>query len=198
METNLANNELQTLNIFERLQLLRIDIQKANLKPSGYNKFANYKYFDLKDIIPTINILLLKYKLTTHITFTNEIATLTIINCHKPDEKIIFNSPMRDLEIKGLNKIQVLGGVETYQRRYLYLMAFDIVESDLIEIQKAWPISDEQIEIIKKYADKVGALLTKYNVNDIKNLSKCIKTRLNAPNLKNKRVFLCLEYYIFT
>ena len=90
METNFTNNELQSLNIFERLQLLRIDIQKANLKQSGYNKFANYKYFDLKDIIPTINILLLKYKLTTHITFTNDIATLTIINCHKPDEKIIF------------------------------------------------------------------------------------------------------------
>lgn len=171
MNINFTNEELQTLNIFERLQLLRMDIQKANLKQSGINEFANYKYFDLKDIVPTINILLLKYKLTTLITFTNEMATLTIINCHKPDEKIIFTSPMRDLEIKKLNKIQVLGGVETYQRRYLYLMAFDIVESDLIEVQKALPISEEQIEIIKKYADKVGALLTKYNVNDIKNLS---------------------------
>lgn len=171
MNINLTSDELQALNIFERLQFLRVDIQKANLKQSGFNKFANYKYFDLKDIVPTINILLLKYKLTTHITFTNDIATLTIINCHKPDEKIIFTSPMRDLEIKGLNNIQVLGGVETYQRRYLYLIAFDIVESDLIEIQKSLPISDEQIEIIKKYADKVGALLTKYNVNDIKNLS---------------------------
>lgn len=171
METNLTNNELQTLNIFERLQLLRIDIQKANLKQSGINKFANYKYFDLKDIVPTINMLLLKYKLTTLITFTNETATLTIINCHKPDEKIIFTSPMRDLEIKGLNKIQVLGGVETYQRRYLYLMAFDIVESDLIEVQKALPISEEQAETIKKHSDKVGTLLKKFNISDIKNLS---------------------------
>lgn len=171
METNLTNDELQSLNIFERLQLLRIDIQKANLKQSGINKFANYKYFDLKDIVPTINILLLKYKLTTHITFTNEMATLTIINCHKPDEKIIFTSPMRDLEIKGLNKIQVLGGVETYQRRYLYLIAFDIVESDLIEIQKALPISSNQIETIQKHADKIGALLKKFNISDIKNLS---------------------------
>ena len=171
METNLTNEELQSLNIFERLQLLRIDIQKANLKQSGINKFANYKYFDLKDIVPTINMLLLKYKLTTHITFTNEMATLTIINCHKPDEKIIFTSPMRDLEIKGLNKIQVLGGVETYQRRYLYLMAFDIVESDLIEVQKALPISKNQIETIQKHADKIGVILKKFNISDIKNLS---------------------------
>lgn len=171
MESNLTNDELQTLNIFERLQLLRIDIQKANLKQSGINKFANYKYFDLKDIVPTINILLLKYKLTTHITFTNEMATLTIINCHKPDEKIIFTSPMRDLEIKGLNNIQVLGGVETYQRRYLYLIAFDIVESDLIEVQKALPISSNQIETIQKHTDKIGALLKKFNISDIKNLS---------------------------
>lgn len=68
METNFTNNELQSLNIFERLQLLRIDIQKSNLKQSGINKFANYKYFDLRDIVPTINMLLLKYKLTTHLT----------------------------------------------------------------------------------------------------------------------------------
>ena len=98
-------------------------------------------------------------------------ATLTIINCHKPDEKIIFTSPMRDLEIKGLNKIQVLGGIETYQRRYLYLIAFDIVESDLIEIQKALPISSEQLETIQKHADKIGVLLKKFNISDIKNLS---------------------------
>lgn len=174
METNLTNDELQSLNIFERLQLLRIDIQKANLKQSGFNEFSNYKYFDLRDIVPTINILLLKYKLTTLITFTDEMATLTIINCHKPDEKIIFTSPMRDLrdlEIKKLNKIQVLGGVETYQRRYLYLMAFDIVESDLIEIQKALPISSEQFETIQKHADKIGVLLKKFNISDIKKLS---------------------------
>ena len=68
METNFTNNELQSLNIFERLQLLRIDIQKSNLKQSGINKFANYKYFDLRDIGPTVNRLSLKYKLTTGLT----------------------------------------------------------------------------------------------------------------------------------
>ena len=78
---------------------------------------------------------------------------------------------MRDLEIKGLNKIQVLGGVETYQRRYLYLIAFDIVEGDLIEIQKALPISNDQLETIQKHADKIGVLLKKFNISDIKNLS---------------------------
>ena len=63
MNINLTSDELQALNIFERLQFLRVDIQKANLKQSGFNKFANYKYFDLKDIVPTINILLLKSNL---------------------------------------------------------------------------------------------------------------------------------------
>ena len=37
---------------------------------------------------------------------------------------------MRELELKGCNKIQGLGGVETYSRRYLYLTAYEIVEDD--------------------------------------------------------------------
>ena len=40
---------------------------------------------------------------------------------------------MRELELKGCNKIQALGGIETYQRRYLYMCAFDIVENDMFD-----------------------------------------------------------------
>ena len=40
---------------------------------------------------------------------------------------------MKDITIKGANEIQALGGVETYQRRYLYMMAFDIIESDMFD-----------------------------------------------------------------
>ena len=40
---------------------------------------------------------------------------------------------MRDLELKGANAIQALGGVQTYLRRYLYMNAFDIVEADMFD-----------------------------------------------------------------
>ena len=40
---------------------------------------------------------------------------------------------MEDLELKGCNKVQALGGVETYLRRYLYMSAFDIIENDMFD-----------------------------------------------------------------
>lgn len=64
------------------------------------------------------------------ITFTEETATLTLYNVDDPTQQLIFTSPMRNLELKGANAVQLLGGVETYQRRYLYMAVLDIVEAD--------------------------------------------------------------------
>lgn len=46
---------------------------------------------------------------------------------------------MRDLEVKGANALQSLGGVETYQRRYLYMMMLDIVEADMFDSTQGAP-----------------------------------------------------------
>ena len=64
------------------------------------------------------------------ITFTSTDAILTLVNIDLPSETLTFASPMRDLELKGANAVQLLGGAETYQRRYLYMAMLDIVESD--------------------------------------------------------------------
>ena len=64
------------------------------------------------------------------ISFNNELATLTLINGDEPSEQITFTSPMRDLELKGTNAVQNLGGVQTYLTRYLYIQLLNIVESD--------------------------------------------------------------------
>jgi hypothetical protein len=68
-------------------------------------------------------------------------AMMTIINVDDPGDCINFTSPMREIEPiisaktggEVTNAIQRLGSVETYQRRYLYMIALDIVESDSIE-----------------------------------------------------------------
>jgi hypothetical protein len=75
------------------------------------------------------------------VTFTNDDAVMTIYNVDNPSDFVYFTSPMRDIEPIISNKtggevtnaIQRLGSVETYQRRYLYMVALDIVESDSIE-----------------------------------------------------------------
>lgn len=172
MDINYSQEEIKEMNIYKKLQAVRFEVQKRNIKPSGVNKFANYKYYELKDISPVINAFLLKYSLTTIITFTNEKATLTLINCDKPDERIEFESPMREIEMKGLNSMQTLGGIQTYQRRYLYMLVFDIVENDIIEWRKAMPVTQEQLNIIKQsMSENIKIYLQKLGVGDIKDLS---------------------------
>lgn len=117
-------------NIYSKMQKARCEFQEKPLKKSGYNKFAGYHYFELSDFLPTINALLEKYNLCSNISFGNDLATLTIINVENVDEKMIFTSPMSEASLKGCHAVQNLGAVQTYLRRYLWVSAFEIVESD--------------------------------------------------------------------
>ncbi|HGM3506562.1 TPA: ERF family protein [Clostridioides difficile] len=117
-------------NIYIKLMDVRVKFSKLNLKKSGENKFANFKYFELADFLPQATDLLEEVKLCPIVTFTNDYATLTLINGENPSEQIVFTSPMRDLQLKGSNELQALGGIETYQTRYLYIQLLNITEND--------------------------------------------------------------------
>lgn len=58
---------------------------------------------------------------------------MTIVNVEEPEEKLEFKSPMKSANLKGCHDIQNLGAVETYQRRYLYMNALEIVEHDPLD-----------------------------------------------------------------
>lgn len=125
--------ENKKLNIYQKIQMVKTQILRSNLKKSGKNKFAWFDYYELSDIIPTIIDLCNQYQLFTHITFTNEEAVLSIIDAENPESLVQYKSPMREIELKWCNQIQSLWGIETYQRRYLYLNCFDICESELFD-----------------------------------------------------------------
>ena len=121
------------MNIYEKLQEARVELQGMNLKKSGKNSFAQYDYFELADFMPHINRIMLEKKLTGFCSFTEDLASLTLVNSEKPEERIVFTSPMSKANLKGCHEVQNLGAVETYQRRYLYTTAFEIVEADLLD-----------------------------------------------------------------
>ena len=121
------------MSIWKKIQIVKQKILEANLKKTGENKFSGFKYYELADFTPTIIKLCNEVGLFTKFTFNNEMATLEIINSDKADQKEIYTSPMRELQLKGCNDIQALGGVETYSRRYLYMSAFDIIENDMFD-----------------------------------------------------------------
>ena len=118
------------MNIFEKIQVVRVELRHTKLKMSGKNKFANYEYMELDDFLPTLNELMNKYKMTAIASFTREKAILTAIDCEKPEDRYTIESPFGTADLKGCHEVQCIGAVETYQRRYLYQAMFDIAESD--------------------------------------------------------------------
>lgn len=121
------------MNIYEKLQEMRCELQKKELKKTGQNKFVGYEYYELKDFMPEINELMREYKVTSVLTYGIKYAKLVIVNSEKPEETIIFRSPMSEANLKGTHAVQNLGAVETYLRRYLYITAFEIVENDALD-----------------------------------------------------------------
>ena len=120
-------------NIYTKLMEVRVKFHKLELKKSGLNKFAGFKYYELGDFLVPATQLLQEANLCPMISFNNELAVLTLINGDEPSEQITFTSPMRDLELKGTNAVQNLGGVQTYFTRYLYIQLLNIVEADVFD-----------------------------------------------------------------
>lgn len=121
------------MNIYEKILKVRIGFLSADVKKSGENKYAGYSYFDLQDIIPTIENLCAEYGVFPLISHGAEQSVLKLINIEKPDEYVEITSPTSTAKLKGAHDVQNLGAVQTYLRRYLYMTAFDIVECDQLD-----------------------------------------------------------------
>ena len=121
------------MNIYQKIQTAKFSLAAENLKKSGENKFAGFHYYELSDFLPSVIRIFNEIGLFSQIAFTSDLAILKIINTEKPDEIVEYTSPMKELELKGSNAMQALGGVETYQRRYLYMSALDITENDAFD-----------------------------------------------------------------
>ena len=121
------------MNVYEKLNAARLRFQNAGVKMSGRNSFASYSYFELSDILPVVNKAASELGFTCVVRFGKEEATLDFVNTEKADERIVFTSPMSTASLKGCHEVQNLGAVESYVRRYLYLTAFEIVESDALD-----------------------------------------------------------------
>ena len=175
------------MNVFEKLQSARVELQECEIKKSGSNKFSGYDYFELGDILPHINILMNKYKLCSSISYGTDIATLTITNSEKLEEKIIFTSPMAQATLKGCHDIQNLGAVQSYLRRYLYLTAFEIVEADVLDAttgkenkDNKYTLSVAQINRLFEIGSKAGktpkaiteTAIRDYKVKELKEMTK--------------------------
>ena len=132
--------EIRGLNVYGKLAVARGKFLNAGVKKTGKNLYAEFKYFTLEDIIPTKQSIFTEIGLMDCISFGTEVATLTLTNIDNPEETIEFMSPLREDESLIKNPIQKLGAIETYVRRYLYMLMLDIVEADAIEAVTDKPV----------------------------------------------------------
>jgi hypothetical protein len=157
-------------NIYFKLQKARVMIQNMNLKKSGKNKFSGFTYYELSDFMPVVNNILDELKLTTTFCLEAGTATLTIINCETPEEKIVVSSPTIQVEMKGCTPIQCLGALHTYMRRYLYMNALEIVENDMLDAQAG-----------NIQATEDGLQIRCEDINSIGELNKALRFLKNNP-----------------
>ncbi len=139
--------------VLARLIAAREEFQRLPIKKSGHNKFAGYSYFELGDFLPTIQQMFNKWGLVDVISFTPEMATMTVYDVID-GSSVTFTSPMADAQLKGCHPIQNLGAVETYQRRYLYVTAMAIVEHDALESVTGSPQGQPAGEVIQPVPSK--------------------------------------------
>lgn len=128
-----TTKEEKQLNVYQKLQKVRVDVQKLNIKKSGKNAYAGFTYFELKDFIPPVNELFDKYGLSSNFSIKDGCALLYITDTDKLDDFILFESPIADAQLKGCTPIQSLGAVHTYMKRYLYLNALELTEDDMLD-----------------------------------------------------------------
>ena len=120
------------MSVHKKLMEARIELQGTQLKKSGLNKFAGYSYFELGDFLPVIQSIFNRIGLCGVVSYTKDYAELAITDV-EDGTMITISSPMAEANLKGTHPIQNLGAVETYQRRYLWMTAMEIVEHDILD-----------------------------------------------------------------
>ena len=126
--------DVTTLNIWQKLLLVRDEFAQAEVKMTGKNMQLSSKFYELKDIVPVARPIFAKYRLLAHTTMPSGKAVMTIVDVDSPDNKLIFELDVQSYEgNKAVTPPQAYGAVVTYYRRYLYMVALDVVEADYLD-----------------------------------------------------------------
>ena len=120
------------MSVHKKLMQARVKLLSVDMKKSGQNKFAGYSYFELGDFIPHVQTIFNELGLCGVVSFDSTYASLTITDV-EDGTVIVVTSPMADANLKGAHPIQNLGAVLSYQRRYLWMAAMELVEGDAID-----------------------------------------------------------------
>ena len=147
------------MSVYTKLMQARLFLQATKLNKSGENKFAGYKYFELGDFLPTVMEIFHNLGLCGVVSYTADIARLTIIDT-EDGSQIEITSPMGSAALKGCHEVQNIGAVETYQRRYLWVTAMEIVEHDVLDATNGKDAPAKRLDSLNAHLDVIAGVTT--------------------------------------
>lgn len=130
--------DTSTMNVWAKLLAARAEFYTVGAKKTGKNLHAEFKYFELEDIVPVAEPIFKKYGLFLMTRFSQDTATGLVVNTDNVEESIMFTIPLIFISEPAkfrMNEVQGVGAAVTYYRRYLYMLVLDLVESDGFDSQ---------------------------------------------------------------
>ena len=121
--------------IHQKIARIQKNLMAMKLPKSGENKFANFKYYELEDILPAIFKECYNQELFLEFSFSLDEAQLKVRNWNEPGESVITSVPMPEIVPlnRGMNIMQSEGSYITYLKRYLLTNLFLIMEKDVVD-----------------------------------------------------------------
>lgn len=151
MATTAKETKTANLNVYQKLLAARAKFLESDVQKTGKNMHLSFKYFELDDIVPTATRIFSEVGLIPIVNFTSDVATMTVVNTDNPEEVIPFVAPFNQIAPivsnagkQATNEMQALGSSITYMRRYLYMIALDICESDSFDANVGKPVTAPQ------------------------------------------------------
>ena len=145
----------EVITIHAKLLAARSEFHQTQLIKTGKNAFNNSRYFQLEDFLPYALQALAHNGLLGLVSFSFEYATLTIYDV-ETGETLAIQSPMSTANLKSCHEVQNLGAVQSYERRYLWMALFEVMEGEVLEqIPATAPVTEmatpEQISALFDY-----------------------------------------------
>ena len=141
-------------NVHRKLQKAKLELTKKDIKKSGKNTYTGFTYFELSDFLPHIVEILESLGLCSVINIGEKMAELEIINIDNPEDKTSVSIPVAKASVNGANDMQNLGATQTYLRRYLYMLAFDIVENDISDSLINKDLHQKKVKEVEKLIEE--------------------------------------------
>ena len=183
MSNSITQDERQLLR---KLQRVKKNLHETDIKMTGYNKFKNYKYFELKDIEYPILRALEMEDLASKFAFHDGMGYLLIYDL-ETGAKSRWETPIGKPVESGryIDCMQAEQGKQTFARRTLYLQALSLADTNTIDMG----IEEEDKKVNNKVPKKESKLKqVSENKPKSNNVSEIKSKSNNVPEKEDLKV----------